>query len=33
MEKENGCKKSGSCTVKVFITEEVDMGEESIAWT
>jgi hypothetical protein len=28
MEKENSCRKVGSCTVKVFIIEEVDKGEE-----
>jgi hypothetical protein len=32
MEKENGCKKLGPCTVKVFITKEVDIGEDSVAW-
>jgi hypothetical protein len=30
MEKENSCKKVGSCTVKVFVTEEVDKGEECL---
>jgi len=27
MEKENSCKKVGSCKVKAFIIEEVDKGE------
>jgi hypothetical protein len=30
MEKDNSCKKVGSCTVKVFIIEEVDNGEECL---
>ena len=30
MEKENSCKKVGSFTVKVFINEEVDKGEECL---
>jgi hypothetical protein len=33
MGKESSGKKVGSCTVKVFIIEEVDKGEESVYWT
>jgi len=33
MEKKSSGKKVGSCTVKVFIIEEVDKGEDSVYWT